>query len=84
MKYSVLWAPDAENDLAAIWLSAADRAAVRAAGDQIDALLKTDAHLRGESRQDRVRILVVRPLAVEIEVNPDDRTARVVTVWRIS
>ena len=57
MKYTVLWAPDAENDLAAIWLSAADRAAVQSAGDQIDALLKSDTHLRGESRQDRSEFL---------------------------
>ena len=39
MRYTVLWSPDAENDLAAIWLDANDRSAVTAAGNQIDASL---------------------------------------------
>jgi plasmid stabilization system protein ParE len=82
MRYTVVWSPDAENDLAAIWLAAADRAAVTTAGDAIDAALKNDAHLQGESRRDPIRILIVPPLAVDVEVSEDDRTARVLTVWR--
>ena len=61
MRYTVLWSPDAENDLAAIWLDANDRTAVTAAGDQIDAFLHQDAHLQGESRHGRLRILFIPP-----------------------
>ncbi len=82
MRYTVLWSPDAENDLAAIWLDANDRTAVTAAGNQIDALLHQDAHLQGESRHGRLRILFIPPLAIDFEVIHDDRIARVLTVWR--
>ena len=82
MRYTVLWSPDAENDLAAIWLDANDRIAVTAAGNQIDAFLHQDAHLQGESRHGRLRILFTPPLAIDFEVIHDDRIARVLTVWR--
>ena len=82
MRYTVLWSPDAENDLAAIWLDANDRNAVTAAGDQIDAFLHQDAHLQGESRHGRLRILFIPPLAIDFEVIHDDRIARVLTLWR--
>jgi plasmid stabilization system protein ParE len=82
MKYAVVWSPDAENDLAAIWVDATDRAAVTAAGDELDVILREDAHLKGESRHGRVRILFLAPLAIEFEVRRDDRIARVVFVWR--
>jgi hypothetical protein len=78
MKYAVVWSPDAENDLAAIWVDAA----VTAAGDELDVILREDAHLKGESRHGRVRILFLAPLAIEFEVRRDDRIARVVFVWR--
>jgi plasmid stabilization system protein ParE len=84
MKFTVIWSPDAENDLAEIWLAANDRPDVTAAGDRIDALLQEDAHLHGESRRDRCRILFVSPLAIDFEVIAEDRVARVLTVWRIN
>ncbi len=43
MIYTVVWSPDAENDLADIWLRADDRSAITAAGNQIDLLLRHDA-----------------------------------------
>ena len=82
MTYTVLWSPDAENDLAAIWLAAKDRADITDASDQIDALLRQDAHLQGEARHGRLRILFIPPLAIDFEVIQDDRIARVLTVWR--
>ncbi len=82
MRYSVLWTPDAENDLASIWVVADNRADVTAAGDEIDAILREDAHLKGESRHGRLRILFVAPLAIDFEVMQDDCIARVLTVWR--
>ena len=82
MRYTVLWSPDAENDLAAIWLAANDRTAVTAAGNQIDTFLHQDAHLQGESRHGRLRILFIPPSAVDFEAIRDDRIARVLTVWR--
>ncbi len=82
MKYTVVWSLDAENDLAAIWMEAEYRAEVTAAGDAIDVILREDAHLKGESRHGRVRVLLVAPLGIEFEVLRDDCIARVVYVWR--
>jgi len=83
MRYTVLWAPTAERDLAAIWMEAADRTAVASAADTIDALLREDAHLRGESRADNLRVLFAPPLGVDLEVLPDDHTVYVLAVWTI-
>ncbi len=82
MKFTVLWSPDAEDDLAAIWLDADDKNAITLAGNQIDASLLQDAHLQGESRDGQLRILFAPPLAIDFEVIEDDRIARVLTVWR--
>jgi plasmid stabilization system protein ParE len=42
MTFTVLWTPNAEQGLAAIWLSAEDRSAVTSAADMIDSLLRVD------------------------------------------
>ena len=81
MKYTVLWAPTAERFLAEIWLDATDRAAVTQAAYALDQRLRNDAHLQGESREGHVRILFESPLAVHVEVIPDDCRALVLTVW---
>ena len=83
MKYTVLWAPTAEQDLAAIWMEAEDRGTVASAANTIDALLAADAHLRGESRSGSLRIMFVPPLGVDFEVLQEDRTVFVVAVWSI-
>jgi hypothetical protein len=40
MRYTVLWEPSAEAELAQIWLDAADRRAVQEAADRIDSTLR--------------------------------------------
>ena len=82
MKYTVLWKPAAEQQVAQLWNEAADRAAVGAAADDIDALLRHDPQTRGESRFPPMRILIVPPLAVIFTAKDDDRTVLVSDVWR--
>ena len=82
MTYTVLWKPAAEQQLAQLWNEAADRAAVAAAADEIDAQLRRDPQTRGESRLPPMRILIVPPLAVNFMVKEDDRTVLVSDVWR--
>ena len=82
MNYTVLWMPVAEQRLAAIWTSAADRNAVTQAAHAIDQALRTDPEQAGESRPDDVRILFERPLGVLFSVSADDRTVSVLSVWR--
>jgi hypothetical protein len=81
MKYTVIWSPEAEQALAALWLHAPDRAAVTAAAYRIDQRLTNDPDQQGAARSPGVRILVEPPLAVLFEVSPLDRIVRVFHVW---
>ncbi len=82
MRYTVLWTPSAERDLAEIWLRSPDREAIRSAADTLDSLLQVDAHLRGESRYESLRVVLAAPLGIDIEVDQDNRTVWVLRVWR--
>lgn len=82
MRYSVLWTPTAERDLAELWLQALDRQAIRSAADTLDSLLRINAHLRGESRYGSLRVVLASPMGIDIEVNQDDLTVWVLRVWR--
>jgi plasmid stabilization system protein ParE len=81
MTYTVAWTPTAQDDLAAVWLAAADRNAVTDASDEVDRLLKNDPEMQGMPSFDTVRTLVVPPLGVEFEVVEDDRIVYVLTAW---
>jgi hypothetical protein len=64
MNYTVIWDSDAEQELAALWLDPAQRAAVTRAANEIDQRLQADAPNQGESRPHGRRITFVRPLGV--------------------
>ena len=83
MRYTVVWTPTAEQDLASVWLTAPDREAVNSAANTIDHLLGRDPETRGESRAGTSRILFVPPLGVDFDVQADDRIVYVLTVWHI-
>jgi hypothetical protein len=82
MRYTVLWVPRAEQELADIWTNAADRDAVTRAAHEIDQRLQRDAPNQGDSRPAGRRILFVPPLGVIFKVEELDRIARVYHVWR--
>ena len=82
MIYTVVWMPDALDDLADIWNNATDRAAVSAASNTIDARLRRDPYGHSESRTDHSRIMIVPPLAVTYDVSDDDCLVTVWGVWR--
>ncbi len=79
MRYTVVWVESAEQELAALWMAAPDRAAVNGAVLMIDDELRTDAHAKGRPA-DGARILVAPPLIVFFEVSEADRIARVLQV----
>ena len=68
MKYAVIWLPDAEQELAAIWLAATDRRVVTRTAYTIDSLLRHDPSSQGESREEDRRILIALPLCVVFRV----------------
>ena len=84
MKWTVLWKPDAESDLAALWVDADDKADLTATSNRIDVLLRKDPLKTGESRADDDRIHFEPPLAVLFTVDAQDCKVFVERVWRVS
>jgi mRNA-degrading endonuclease RelE of RelBE toxin-antitoxin system len=83
MKYTVVWLPSAENELARMWLQGSDRRAISAASDQIDRALRINPEMKGRQLGDR-RLLRVPPVAVLFRVYPDDRMVKVIQVRLVS
>ena len=81
MNYTVVWLPDAEQELADIWLNASDPDLVTQVAHEIDQQLLRDPLNAGESRVGSQRILHVKPLAVGFDVIQDDLRVEVFHVW---
>lgn len=82
MNYNVDWSPDAERELADVWLNSPDRGAVTKAAAVIDQLLERDPENQGESRLKGRRILFAAPLAVIYRLHADERKVIVLHIWR--
>lgn len=82
MKYTVIWLPNAEQELAALWLNAPDRGAVTKAAAVMDQLLEKEPENEGESRPNGRRILFAAPLAAIYRVHSDKRQVDVLHVWQ--
>jgi plasmid stabilization system protein ParE len=83
MRYTVVWTPDALNELTELYVNATDRADVTAASNRIDATLATDPYGQSESRSGNSRIMIVPPLAVSFDVSDPDCLVTVWAVWRL-
>ena len=81
MRYRVAWTASAQEHLTRVWLASDKRQSVTSAAAHIDAELRDDPETKGESRRAGVRVVIVRPLGVEYEVIPEDRTVYVLSVW---
>lgn len=85
MNFTVTLTSDAEQDLAAAWLAAPDRAAVTAAAHELEQRLAADPLNAGESRASSVsRMDFVHPLGFTFDVVVDDATVFVTAIWLIS
>jgi plasmid stabilization system protein ParE len=83
MRYTVVWTPTAQQELARIWTAATDRNAVSAASNRIDYLLARNPHGVGESRSASARLLIVEPLAVLYRVEDEDCLVTLGVVWAV-
>ena len=83
MKFTVIWKPAAETQLATIWLEASDREAISSACQSIEAALGQTPELTGESRPLDCRVAFVAPLVVMFRVSVDDRLVEVASVRHI-
>ena len=76
MTYRVIWTAAGLQDLAAVWMSSADRKAVTAATPRVEARLRRDP-LEGGTRQAGVVYeLLEPPLGVDYAVDPDNPVAK--------
>jgi plasmid stabilization system protein ParE len=83
MRFTVIWHPTAEAELAEIWLHANDQASVTQAANHIDQALAVHPFSQGEEFYGD-RILVVLPLAVTYTVSEPDLTVQILQVWHQS
>jgi hypothetical protein len=82
MNLQVFWVSEAEEELAAIWLNAADRNVITVAAHLIDSVLRGNPEASGESRGDGRRIFLEPPLGETFVVSPQDRKDFVLTIWQ--
>ena len=83
MRWTVVWMPKAEADLAELWIESEDREALTFAIDLIDELLSQDPLKQGDSREGQERWLIMRPVTIQYTVSPDDRLVTVLTIWPV-
>lgn len=83
MNFTVIWLPQAERELAVIWMAATDRNAVSEASNRIDQMLERNPLGVGESRDEGFRVLIERPLGVYYSVDEDQQLVQVGNVWMV-
>jgi plasmid stabilization system protein ParE len=81
-RFTVEWLPEAENELADIWLAATDRGAVTAAEAAITQLLANDPLNVGKELSEGLRRLERTPLVVFYQVDPGRNLVEVSNVRR--
>ncbi|MFL5246040.1 MAG: type II toxin-antitoxin system RelE/ParE family toxin [Gemmataceae bacterium] len=84
MAYTVTWTPDAEDQLADIWLQANNRASVTVAQARIDSELRLAPFDKGIELSEGLRRITVSPLKVFYEILDTDRLVRVTAVVHVS
>lgn len=81
MNYTVIWLPEAERELTAVWVASRRQADVTEAAVELDRRLARFGPNVGESRPDDDRIAFEPPLAILFRVDLATRTVFVGRVW---
>jgi hypothetical protein len=79
--FTVDWRPEAEQDLASIWITASDPWAVTSAQNRIDYLLERNPAHYGQHVSEGLYQLVSRPLTVFYKIDTVGKLVAVTTVW---
>jgi len=82
-RFTVVWLQDAQNQLAVLWMDAADLRAVADAANAIDSVLATDALTVGVHLREGLYSFELPPLRVLYSVNNDDRIVEVASIKRL-
>ena len=81
MTFTIVWDPDAEAELANIWVNSPDRSAVTLAAYDLEQRLRRNPDQVGESRPNDRRVAFEPPLGLMFRVLDADRIVRVLNVW---
>lgn len=81
MSYTVRYLPDAEQELAALWMDSNKRDAVTKAAHRIDQQLQQSPEQLGESRTRDCRIYFDSPLAILFRVRDSSQLVEVIHIW---
>ena len=79
-RFTIVWHALAQDELARIWLDAADRQSVTLAANAVDRDLATDAMAKDIQVEGGLRELTVPPLRVVFAKGEEDRLVRVLIV----
>jgi hypothetical protein len=79
-KYTVIWHPSCEADLAEFWLASPDPGQITRAADELDVLLQRNPGRQGVDLHEGLRVTTVPPLKIVFSVSEKDR---LVQVWKI-
>lgn len=84
MSYIVYWTVVALDELATVWMAAADRNAAAAAAHQLEQEIAADPYGRGLFRASSANYTAIDlPLGIEFDVIEDDKTVRILRVWSL-
>ncbi len=73
MSYTVVWTPQAEQQITSAWLAMNDRQSLTAAINDCDASLRSQPNRVGESRAGKLRIAFFGSLTVWFRISDADR-----------
>jgi mRNA-degrading endonuclease RelE of RelBE toxin-antitoxin system len=77
MNYTVVWKPDAENELVDLWTKTDDRRELAAAADRLEQALASHPVRIGEAAHGITRIAFGGPIGVVYDVSEPDRLVTV-------
>jgi len=82
-RFTVVWSPAAEAELARLWIDSSDRQAITRTAALVERELRFDPLEKGEYLIAGIRVLYVPPLRVCFEVLPQDCQVRIALVGEI-
>lgn len=82
MRFTVIWTPRAEQELAALWINSSQRAEVTRAAHALEQRLRLRPDTTGESRPGGVRIDFEAPLGVRFRLNVRTGIIQLFHVWQ--
>ncbi len=83
MCFTVVWNPSALDELAEIWIQAADKQSVTQAANLIDYTLGNDPKQQGEGN-DEQRCWAVHPLFVQFRISKLDCLVKVIRIKNLA